>query len=269
MIRNFFKKFYLFFIFVLLYAPILTLIVYSFNASKTRAKWGGFSLKWYSSLFENKAILQALYNTLLIALLSALIATVIGTMASVALNSMKSKTRTFWMSMTNIPMLNAEIVTGISLMMLFIAVGNFLSLFGGSIRFGFMTILIGHITFNLPYVILSVLPKLKQVNMSTYEAALDIGASPIYAFFKVILPDIMPGVLSGFLLAFTLSLDDFIITHFVKGPGVDTLSTKIYSEVRKGIKPEMYALSTLVFITVLLLLLIVNYKPKQKNNAKV
>ena len=132
-----------------------------------------------------------------------------------------------------------------------------------------MTILIGHITFNLPYVILSVMPKLKQVNMSTYEAALDIGASPIYAFFKVILPDIMPGVLSGFLLAFTLSLDDFIITHFVKGPGVDTLSTKIYSEVRKGIKPEMYALSTLVFITVLLLLLIVNYKPKQKNNAKV
>ena len=132
-----------------------------------------------------------------------------------------------------------------------------------------MTILIGHITFNLPYVILSVMPKLKQVNMSTYEAALDIGASPIYAFFKVILPDIMPGVLSGFLLAFTLSLDDFIITHFVKGPGVDTLSTKIYSEVRKGIKPEMYALSTLVFITVLLLLLIVNYKPKQKNTAKV
>jgi len=263
------KYLYLFFIFVLLYAPILTLIVYSFNASKTRAKWGGFSLKWYSSLFVNIAILQALYNTLLIALLSALIATVIGTMASVALNSMKSKTRTFWMSMTNIPMLNAEIVTGISLMMLFIAVGNFLSLFGGSIRFGFMTILIGHITFNLPYVILSVMPKLKQVNMSTYEAALDIGASPIYAFFKVILPDIMPGVLSGFLLAFTLSLDDFIITHFVKGPGVDTLSTKIYSEVRKGIKPEMYALSTLVFITVLLLLLIVNYKPKQKNTAKV
>ena len=266
MIRNFFRKFYLFFIFVLLYAPILTLIVLSFNASRTRAKWGGFSLKWYASLFENEQILQALYNTLLIAVLSSLIATVIGTLAAIALNSMKMRTRTFWMSMVNIPMLNAEIVTGISLMMLFIAVGNFLSMFGGGLSFGFMTILIGHITFNLPYVILSVMPKLKQVNMSTYEAALDIGASPAYAFFRVVLPDIMPGVLSGFLLAFTLSLDDFIITHFVKGPGVDTLSTKIYSEVRKGIKPEMYALSTLVFVAVLLLLFIVNYKPKPKTS---
>ena len=266
MIRNFFKKLYLVFIFILLYAPIGTLIVLSFNASKTRAKWGGFSLKWYVSLFDNEQILQALYNTLLIALLSALIATVIGTMASIALNSMKSRTRTFWMSMANIPMLNAEIVTGISLMLLFIAAGNFLSMFGTSLTFGFGTILIGHITFNLPYVILSVMPKLRQVNISTYEAALDIGASPLYAFFKVVLPDIMPGVLSGFLLAFTLSLDDFIITHFVKGPGVDTLSTKIYSEVRKGIKPEMYALSTLVFVAVLLLLFIINYKPKKKTN---
>lgn len=267
MIRNFLKKFYLFFIFVLLYAPILTLIVLSFNASKTRAKWGGFSLKWYVSLFQNQQILQALYNTLLIAVLSSLIATVIGTLAAIALNSMKPRTRSFWMNMANIPMLNAEIVTGISLMMLFIAVGNFLSLFGGSLNFGFGTILIGHITFNLPYVILSVMPKLKQVNVSTYEAALDIGASPAYAFYKVVLPDIMPGVLSGFLLAFTLSLDDFVITHFVKGPGVDTLSTKIYSEVRKGIKPEMYALSTLVFVAVLILLLLVNYKPKAKNKA--
>ncbi len=262
--RGFLKKFYLFFIFVLLYAPIITLIVLSFNSSRTRAKWGGFSLKWYAALFENEQILQALYNTLLIALLSALIATVIGTMAALALNSMKLRTRTFWMSMVNIPMLNAEIVTGISLMMLFIALGNFLSMFGGSVTFGFTTILIGHITFNLPYVVLSVMPKLRQVNPSTYEAALDIGASPVYAFFKVVLPDIMPGVLSGFLLAFTLSLDDFVITHFVKGPGVDTLSTKIYSEVRKGIKPEMYALSTLVFVAVLLLLLIINYKPKTK-----
>lgn len=262
--RNFLKKLYLVFIFALLYAPILTLIVLSFNSSRTRAKWGGFSLKWYAALFENDAILQALYNTLLIALLSALIATVIGTMAAIALNSMKSRTRSFWMNMANIPMLNAEIVTGISLMMLFIAIGNFLAMFGGSVTFGFTTILIGHITFNLPYVVLNVMPKLKQTNMSTYEAALDIGASPLYAFFRVVLPDIMPGVLSGFLLAFTLSLDDFIITHFVKGPGFDTLSTKIYAEVRKGIKPEIYALSTLMFITVLLLLLIINYRPKKK-----
>lgn len=269
MIRNFLKRLYLVFIFILLYAPILTLIVFSFNASRTRAKWGGFSLKWYASLFENEQILQALSNTLVIALLSSLIATVIGTMAAIALSSMKSRSRTFWLSMVNIPMLNAEIVTGISLMMLFIAVGNLLSLMGGGVTFGFWTVLIGHITFNLPYVVLSVMPKLKQVNISTYEAALDIGASPLYAFFKVVLPDIMPGVMSGFLLAFTLSLDDFIITHFVKGPGFDTLSTKIYTEVKKGIKPEMYALSTLIFITVLLLLFIVNYKPNTKEKRRV
>lgn len=264
--KNFFRKLYLAFIFILLYAPILTLIVLSFNASRTRAKWGGFSLKWYVELFDNEQILQALYNTLLIAVLSALIATLIGTLASIALNSMKNRTRTFWMNLANIPMLNAEIVTGISLMLLFIALGNLLSFVGGGIEFGFWTILIGHITFNLPYVILSVMPKLKQVNMSTYEAALDIGASPVYAFYKVILPDIMPGVLSGFLLSFTMSLDDFIITHFVKGPGFDTLSTKIYTEVKKGIKPEMYALSTLLFMTVLLLLLFINYRPKAKSN---
>lgn len=264
--KNFFRKLYLVFIFILLYAPILTLIVLSFNSSRTRAKWGGFSLKWYVELFDNEQILQALYNTLLIAVLSALIATLIGTLASIALNSMKNRTRTFWMNLANIPMLNAEIVTGISLMLLFIALGNLLSFVGGGIEFGFWTILIGHITFNLPYVILSVMPKLKQVNMSTYEAALDIGASPVYAFYKVILPDIMPGVLSGFLLAFTMSLDDFIITHFVKGPGFDTLSTKIYTEVKKGIKPEMYALSTLLFVTVLLLLLLINYRPKAKSN---
>lgn len=264
MIRNFFKKLYLVFIFILLYAPIGTLIVLSFNASKTRAKWGGFSLKWYVSLFDNEQILQALYNTLLIALLSALIATVIGTMASIALNSMKSRTRTFWMSMANIPMLNAEIVTGISLMLLFIAAGNFLSMFGASLTFGFGTILIGHITFNLPYVVLSVMPKLRQVNISTYEAALDIGASPLYAFFKVVLPDIMPGVLSGFLLAFTMSLDDFIITHFTKGAGINTLSTLIYSEVRRGIRPSMYALSSIIFLTVLILLIFVNFRSIKK-----
>lgn len=262
--RNFFRKLYLAFIFILLYAPIATLVVLSFNASKSRAKWGGFSLKWYAALFQNEQILQALYNTLLIALLSALIATVIGTLACIGLNSMKSGTRMFWFNIANIPMLNAEIVTGISLMMLFIAAGNLLSLVGGGVTFGFWTILIGHITFNLPYVALSVMPKLKQVNMSAYEAALDIGASPVYAFYKVILPDIMPGVFSGFLLAFTMSLDDFIITHFVKGPGFDTLSTKIYTEVRKGIKPEMYALSTIMLVTVLLLLLIINRRPKEK-----
>ena len=163
------------------------------------------------------------------------------------------------MGITNIPMLNADIVTGISLMLLFISLG---------LRFGFGTILLSHITFNIPYVILCIMPRMKQLNPSVYEAALDLGASPVTAFFKVMLPDLMPGILSGFLMAFTMSLDDFIITHFTKGAGIDTLSTKIYTEVKKGIKPEMYALSTIIFVTVLVLLFLVNNTPdKEKKQA--
>lgn len=256
MIKNVSRKIYIALIFIFLYAPIATLIVLSFNASKTRAKWGGFTLKWYQSLFENEVILQALWNTLLIALLSALIATVIGTVACISMQSMKKRNRSILMGITNIPMLNAEIVTGISLMLLFISLG---------MKFGFLTILLAHITFNIPYVILSVMPRMKQLNPSTYEAALDLGASHLQAFFKVVFPDILPGILSGFLMAFTMSLDDFIITHFTKGPGIDTLSTKIYTEVKKGIKPEMYALSAIIFVSVLILLLLVNYTPKSSH----
>lgn len=258
MIKNTLQKIYLGLIFILLYAPIITLVVLSFNNSKTRAKWGGFTGKWYVALFQNEQIMNALYTTLIIALLSALIATLIGTAATIGIQAMRKRVRTAMMAVTNIPMLNADIVTGISLMLLFIA-----------FRFslGFATILMAHITFNIPYVILSVMPKLKQTNRRTYEAALDLGASPIYAFFKVVFPDILPGVFSGFLLAFTMSLDDFVITHFTKGPGVDTLSTKIYSEVRKGIKPEMYALSTLLFVSVLILLILVNVSPSSKEGS--
>lgn len=254
-IVDFLEKFYMVVIFLLLYAPIITLMVLSFNKSKTRAKWGGFSTKWYVSLFQDEAIMNALYTTLILAFTSALIATIIGTMACLGIRMMKKRSRNLVMSITNIPMLNSDIVTGISFMLLFIAIGMELS---------FKTVLIAHITFNLPYVILSIMPKLKQVNMSTYEAALDLGASPAFAFRKVILPDIMPGISSGFLLAFTMSLDDFIITHFTKSPGIDTLSTKIYTEIRKGIRPEMYALSTIMFVTVLVLLLIINLKPAKK-----
>ena len=249
-------------IFIFLYAPIATLLVLSFNASKTRAKWGGFTFKWYRELFGNQVILQALYNTLLIAFLSAAIATLMGTVASFSIHSMKRKSRSLLIGITNIPMLNAEIVTGISLMLLFLTLRA---------KFGFYTVLLSHITFNIPYVILSVMPKLKQLNPHVYQAALDLGASPFYAFYKVILPDILPGVLSGFLMAFTMSLDDFIITHFTKGPGLDTLSTKIYTEVRKGIRPEMYSLSTLIFISVLLLLFLGNkssYLSKEKFHEK-
>ena len=235
-------------------------MVLSFNNTKTRSRWGGFTGKWYVSLFQNKEIMNALYTTLIIALLSALIATLIGTLAALGMQVMRSRTRTLFMGITNIPMLNADIVTGVSLMLLFIAF---------RLTLGFKTILLAHITFNIPYVILSVMPKLKQTNKRTYEAALDLGASPLYAFVKVVLPDIMPGIFSGFLLAFTMSLDDFVITHFTKGPVVDTLSTKIYSEVRKGIKPEMYALSTLMFVTVLILLILINLSPADKRKKNV
>lgn len=254
--KNTAKKIYIALIFLFLYAPIATLMVLSFNASKTRAKWGGFTFKWYTRLIQNDDILKALGNTLLIALLSSVIATVIGTVACIAMNHMKKRTRTVMMGITNIPMLNADIVTGISLMLLFISFG---------FRFGFGTILLSHITFNIPYVILSVMPRMKQLNPSIYEAALDLGASPVSAFRRVVFPDLLPGILSGFLMAFTMSLDDFIITHFTKGAGVDTLSTKIYTEVRKGIKPEMYALSTIIFLSVLVLLLLVNAAPDKQD----
>ena len=260
MIRKYLQKIYLALIFILLYAPIVTLIVLSFNQSKTRAKWGGFTLKWYKELLKNEQIMSAFYTTLIIAFVSAAIATVIGTAATIAIQGMKQKWKTMYMGLTNIPMMNAEIVMGVSLMLLFIAF---------HMTLGFGTILIAHITFNIPYVILSVLPKLKQTNRYTYEAALDLGASPVKAFFKVVFPDIVPGVLSGFMLAFTMSLDDFVITHFTKGPGIDTLSTKIYTEVRKGIKPEIYALSTIMFVTVLVLLLLINYSPKEEAETVV
>ncbi len=254
MIRKFLERFYLVIIFVFLYAPIVTLMILSFNESKYMSQWGGFSLKWYTEMFESSMIMSALRNTLVIALLSSVIATVIGTAACLAIQKMKPKSRAVIMGLTNIPMLNADIVTGISLMLCFIAFG---------VSLGFQTVLIAHITFNIPYVILSVMPKVKQLEPSTYEAALDLGATPVYAFFKITFPDILPGILSGFLLAFTMSLDDFIITHFTRGAGINTLSTLIYSEVRKGIRPSLYALSTILFVSVLILLLIVN-RPKQK-----
>ena len=258
-LRRFLKRtwqdFYLVLIMIFLYAPIATMMVLSFNSSKSRTQWGGFTLQWYTDMFASRNIMAALHNTLLIALLSALISTIIGVAACIAINSMKTVPRAIVMGITNIPMLNADIVTGISLMLAFIAFG---------ISLGFQTILIAHITFNIPYVILSVMPKLKQTSRSTYEAAMDLGAGPVYAFFKVVFPDILPGVLSGFLLAFTMSLDDFIITHFTKGAGINTLSTLIYSEVRRGIKPSMYALSTIIFAAVLTLLIITNFAPQKK-----
>ena len=259
MLKKSAERMYLFLIFLFLYLPIIVLIVLSFNDSKSKVQWGGFTLRWYQRLFSSSSMMEAFGTTIFVSLASALIATLLGTLAALGIDAMKKRGQAIMMGATNIPLLNADIVTGISLMLLFISLG---------IKFGMGTILLAHITFNIPYVILCVMPRMKQLNPSTYEAALDLGASPIYAFFKVVFPDILPGVLSGFLMAFTMSLDDFIITHFTKGAGVDTLSTKIYTEVKKGIKPEMYALSTIIFVTVLLLLLLINKAPKEKNLAQ-
>ena len=261
-LTNALKKIYVGLIFIFLYAPIITLVVLSFNSSKTRSKWGGFTFDWYIELFSNDTIIQAFWNTMIIAFLSAFIATILGTAAALGMRGMKRRSKDIIMGITNIPMLNAEIVTGISLMLMFLFIG---------MKMGFTTVLISHITFNIPYVILNVNPKLKQINNSTYEAALDLGATPFFAFRKVVLPDLKSGILTGFLMAFTMSLDDFIITHFTKGAGFDTISTKVYTQVKKGVKPEMYALSTLIFVTVLVLLLLINYLPskdKVKNKGK-
>lgn len=247
---------YLAAILLFLYLPILTLMVLSFNDGKTMTKWMGFSFRWYEEMLGNKVIMDALINTLTIAFWAAAIATVIGLLACIGMNSMKEKSRLMIMGLNNIPLLNADIVTGISIMLMFVVCGI-------SLNYG--TVLFSHITFCIPYVILSVMPKFKQLQNSTYEAALDLGASPAYAFFKVVLPDIMPGVLSGFLLSFTMSVDDFVITHFTRGAGINTLSTLIYSQVKVGIRPTLYALSTVIFLLVLIILVIVNVLSSRKN----
>lgn len=258
-ITNVISKAYMGLIFLFLYLPIFVLIILSFNKSKTRVQWGGFTLDWYVECFQSETIMSAFITTLQITLISAVVSTIIGTMAAIGISKMRRNSRTFYLGATNIPLLNADIVTGISMMLLFV---KFIDL-------GFVTVLIAHITFSIPYVILNVLPKLKAANHSTYEAALDLGATPLYAFYKVTWPEIRSGVFSGFLMAVTMSLDDFSITYFTKGAGVNTLSTMLYTELRKGIKPELYALSTILFFTVLILLLAVNYHPHKKTSKQI
>ncbi len=257
MVKKIISNAYMALIFLFLYLPIFVLIILSFNDSKTRVEWGGFTLNWYIECFKSETIMSAFATTLQITLISAVVSTIIGTLAAIGISAMKRNSRTFYLGATNIPLLNADIVTGISLMLLFV---KFVDL-------GFVTVLVAHITFSIPYVILNVLPKLKQANRSTYEAALDLGATPLYAFYKVTWPEIRSGVFSGFLMAVTMSLDDFSITYFTKGAGVNTLSTMLYTELRKGIKPELYALSTILFLTVLILLLIINYQPAKKKTT--
>jgi spermidine/putrescine transport system permease protein len=255
MVTRSLKKLYIFLIFLFLYAPIIMLILYSFNAGKSSGNWEGFSLKWYGLLFKDRYIMEALMNTILVAVLSSTIATVIGTFAAYGIHTMKSMSRKIILNINNIPILNPDIVTGVSLMALFAFI---------KLPFGFLTLLLAHITFNIPYVILSVLPKLKQMPNDTIEAALDLGATPTMAFWQVVLPEIKPGIISGFLIAFTMSIDDFVISFFTTGGGVSNLSIAIFSMARRGVNPKINALSTLLFVTVVSLLLLINTKKENK-----
>ncbi len=234
-----------------LYLPILTLIVLSFNGTKSMSVWAGFSLEWYYELFHSRLMMGAIVNTFSIAILAALIATVVGTLGVLGMATMKPRTQNTLLGLNNIPMLNADIVTGIALMLFF--------LMAGAPR-GYMTILFSHATFCIPYVILSVRPRVNRNTERLYEAALDLGASEGYAFRKIVLPELKPGIMTGFLLSFTMSVDDFIITYFTRGAGINTISTLIYSEVKIGIRPSLFALSTIIFVVALIVLLIVNVR---------
>ena len=253
---KFFDRFLTTLIFVFLYAPLLIMMLFSFNASKSTAVFTGFSLHWYQELFSSSDTMTALQNTLILALVSATVATVLGVMAAVGIYRMRSRGgEQVVMSVTQIPMLNPDIVTGVSLMLLFVFVGRLLGL---SNSLSFFTMLIAHVTFSLPYVILNVLPKLRQTDRHLSDAAMDLGCTPRQAFFKVVLPSIRSGVLAGWLMAFTLSLDDFVISYYTSGAGFQTLPLKIFAMTKKTVKPDMYALCTVIFIAILLLLVLLN-----------
>ena len=260
-------------VYIFLYAPIVLLIVFSFNATKSNRVWGGFSLDWYVELFHNTRLLGALRTTIILSVLAAFIATILGTAAAIGFYSMRRRSRSICLSVNNIPLTNADIITGVSMMLLFVFAigvfnGSFLSeALGIRWKMGFGTLLIAHITFNAPYVILSVMPKLRQLDPNVYEAAQDLGASGWYAFRKVILPEIMPGVLNGLIIAFTMSIDDFVISYFTKGSGVTTLAVEIYTMVKKPVTPEINALSTLMFLVVFALLLTVNIRQARQETA--
>lgn len=250
------SKIYTALIFIFLYAPIIVLIVFSFNSTKSRSVWKGFSLRWYENLFNDETILEALWVSIEVAVIAAVLATIIGTAAAVGLKGMNKKLRSVMLTFNNIPMVNPDIVTGISMMLLFVAIFSAT----GLLKPGFTTLVIAHMTFCIPYVILSVLPKLNQMNPSIYEAAQDLGCPPFMAFFKVVLPEIMPGIITGMMMAFTLSLDDFVISYFTSGSTAQTLPMVIYSMTKRRLSPKVNALSTILFVVVLILLIIVNFR---------
>lgn len=250
------KKIYLYLILLFLYAPILVLAVFSFNSSRSRGNFEGFSLKWYAKLLSNSEIQTALYYTLLVAVIAAVISAVVGTFSAIGIHAFGKKSKALLLNINYIPAINPDIVTGVSLMLLFAIL---------HLKSGFITLLLAHITFCIPYVILSVMPKLNQMDKNLIEAAQDLGATPLQTVIKVILPQIMPGILTGFMLAFTLSIDDFVISFFTTGGGVTNLSIYIYSMAKRGISPEINALSTIMIIVVSALLILVNTRDRKKN----
>ena len=271
------SRLFILLVFLFLYAPIFVLIVFSFNDSKSNAVWGGFTLDWYVQLFQNDTVLSALRTTLLVSFLATLIATVVGTAAAIGFYNMKRRPRGILLGINNIPLTNADIITGVSMMLLFVFAGQALASLSGwlnnlewvidanlwfdlDFNLGFGTLLIAHITFDIPYVILSVMPKLRQLDPNIAEAAQDLGATSLYAFRKVVLPEIMPGVVNGALIAFTMSIDDFVISYFTAGSQESTLSMVVYSMVRRRVSPEINALSTLMFVAVLVLLIVINLR---------
>ena len=265
-------------VFLFLYAPIFVLIVFSFNNSKSRTVWNGFTLNWYVELFRDSQIMNSLYTTLLVALLSAVIATIAGTFASIGFYNMKRRWRDPLMTVNNIPMMNADIVTGVSLCLFFVAAfagwNGFVKwmettyrLTAPRLSLGFGTLLIAHISFNIPYVILSVMPKLRQMDKNLIDAAQDLGCTWMQAFWKVVVPEIKPGIINGMLIAFTMSVDDFVISYFTAGAKTSTLAMTIYGMAKRRISPKMNAVSTLLFVTVLILLIIVNVRQAHQEKA--
>ena len=260
-------------VFLFLYAPILVLVVFSFNASKSKAVWAGFTLDWYRQLFQNDMILNALAVTLAVSALAAVISTVMGTAAAIGFRNLRRRFRSICLTVNNIPLTNADIITGVSMMLLFLLAisawnGSLGQLTGVKWSMGFLTLLISHIAFDVPYVILSVMPKLSQLDPNIYEAAQDLGDHGFHAFYKVILPEIMPGVINGLIMAFTLSIDDFVISYFTAGSTTQTLSMVIYSMAKKRVSPEINALSTLMFLVVVALMVLVNLRQARQERTE-
>lgn len=275
MLGKLLKRVYVVLLFSFLYVPIAVMIAFSFNESKSRTVWAGFTFKWYAQLFRNDAVLSALALSVVLALVSALIATVLGTMAAVGINRMQKRPRTLVMNLSYLPIVNPEIITGVSLMLLFVVVKNALAYAGlapaGNALMGLPSLLIAHITFNVPYVLFNVAPKLRRLDKNLYDAALDLGCNEKQAFFKVVLPEIMPAVFSSFLICLTYSIDDFTISYFTAG-NLQTLPITIYSMTRRRISPEINALSAIMFVVILAIILLANYREgaaeRKKSRAK-